>query len=466
MDFSSALFIFCFLPLSLAGMLLCSRFLPKAQNALLILISFVFYGWTDYKSVFFIAVIALFLFAYGKLAEGKRSKPLLIGGLFILLGILGYFKYIDFIIVNLNRFLKMAIQPRQLIAPLGISFIIFEAISYVVDIYRGVRAGNITEVLLFVSFFAKVTSGPILSWKRFEPQTEGRKITLDDLTQGFEMIIFGLARKVLVADILGSTNYQIVSWFEEAPIDAPSAFLAALCYMVQIYYDFSGYSLMAIGISRLFGFRIEKNFDEPYRSKSVSEFWRRWHISLGTWFREYLYIPLGGNRKHVYRNLFLVFLFTGIWHGAGWNYIVWGIMNGVLVLLERFARNKPFYKAIPDWLKQAFVLVFVYFSWIFFSISSLGEIKWFLLVMLGVNRNNFINFTWKYYLNRQVRALLIFALLNDVVLPLSFKEKVRSFFEADEKRMMLKYILEAILFVITLIYMINSTYSPFIYYKF
>jgi len=466
MDFSSTLFVFYFLPISVAGYFLCHRFLSRAENIYLILISFLFYGWTDYKSVLFLLVISLLLYGYGKIAEGKKNKALLFGGLVLLLGILGYFKYINFVISNLNRFLKMAIQPRELIVPLGISFVIFEAISYLVDVYRGVRVGSLTEVFLFVSLFTKVTSGPILSWKRFEKQTKNRECNLTTITDGAEEVIFGLAKKVLVADILGAASYAITSRFTKGAIDAASAYLAALCYMVQIYYDFSGYSNIAIGISRMFGFRVEKNFNEPYRSTSISEFWRRWHISLGTWFREYLYIPLGGNRRHVLINLFVVFLCTGVWHGAGWNYILWGVMNGVLVVLERLVREKKWYQKIPAVLKQAFVLVFLYVSWIFFSNPSLGEIKWFFLVMLGYNRNNFINFTWKYYLNNQIIFLLLFAIINDVLLPLSYKEKVTAFFQKDEAHVCVKYCLEAVLLILTIIYMVNSTYSPFIYYKF
>ena len=397
--------------------------------------------------------------------EEKNNKWLMVFVITTLLVFLSYCKYTNFAINNLNRFLHMAVESKELIVPVGVSFITFEAISYVVDIHNGERKGSFLEILLFLSFFCKVTSGPIVSWKRFHTQIQSRSINLADVTEGSRMFIVGLAEKVIVADILGQTVYDILLRFSEHTVDAFSAVLCGLCYMVQIYYDFSGYSNMAIGMSRMFGFVFDRNFNEPYRSLSISEFWRRWHISLGTWFREYIYIPLGGNRDHVYRNLFIVFLLTGLWHGhgAGWNFILWGAMNGLLVVMERKNRDKQWYLQIPSVFKHLFVLIFVYFSWILFSFDSLGEVRRFIGVILGRNSHQFVNFTWKYYFTRRVIVLLIFAFCNDLLIRESIKKRITTWMNDHE---VLQYGLSVLLLIAAVIWMVNSTYNPFIYYKF
>lgn len=462
MSLTNTLFLFYFLPVSVLIYFLLNHFFKKAINIYLIIISLIFYVWAGIEVLFYILFIVLLLYICGLIIEKYHKKSILFFAIVIIISFLGYFKYLNFIINNLNRFLHLALSPRELIVPLGISFITFEAISYLVDVYKNEKRGNLLDILLFISFFPKVSSGPIVSWKRFNKQINERIISLDKLVDGIQEFIIGLFKKVMIADILGITVLNILNRFNDSYIDSLSAVICILCYMVQIYYDFQGYSNMAIGMAKMFGFEFEKNFNEPYRSKSISEFWRRWHISLGTWFKEYIYIPLGGNRKHHYLNLLIVFLLTGIWHGAGFNFIIWGLLNGLIVIIERMIKDKTWYQKIPNFIKNIFVLIFIYFSWMSFCFDSLGEIKAF--IMLIINGTTMpINFSWQYYLNINIIIILIFAVFNDLLIPLSFKEKIKSFFN---HHLMIKYLGLLLIFLITIIYAINSSYSPFIYYRF
>ena len=462
MTFSSVLFLFYYLPVTIVGYFLVDRFAQKYNNLYLIVISLLFYSYGDIKMVLYIVFISLFLLCYGRIINKHHYKSLLIISIIICVLPLGYFKYINFFINNLNRFLHMAIPFKELIAPIGISFVSFEALTYLVDVYNGQKSGNFFDILLFISFFPKVISGPIVSWKRFEKQIK-RKTNLDNLVFGFELFIIGLVSKTLIADILGSKVSLILDNFTKNGIDSTSAILASLYYAIEIYYDFAGYSNMAVGLAIMFGFKIDKNFNEPYRSLSIREFWRRWHISLGTWFKEYIYIPLGGSHKNVYRNLLIIFVLTGIWHGAGWNFILWGLLNGIIVILERICSDYKWYQKIPNILKHLFVLIFVYFSWTSFCFDSIGEITLYIKTMFGIYKFDNINYTWKYFLDNRIMIILIFAVLNDLLIPMVLKNKIISFLN---NHMVIKYLVLIILFVATIICLTNSSYSPFIYYRF
>ena len=342
MIFSSSLFMFFFFPFSVLVYYLAGIFKKNnLQNIVLICLSLFFYSWAgiDYGKymICFVFIVYLFGIFIEFLKDAKFKHMLFITGIAIclLFAMLFYYKYYNFTVSVLNQFMNMQIVAKTIFAPLGISFVVFSATSYIIDVYRGEDAGTILDVALYILLFTKIVQGPIVQWKDFSKQTTERKVSLELFTSGVERVMIGLGKKVIVADTLGAVVSSVLSDLGNYALDRPTLWLCALAYMIQIYFDFSGYSDIAIGISRLFGFDFKENFNYPYVSSSVTEFWRRWHISLGTWFREYLYIPMGGNRKgNVYVNLFIVFLATGIWHGASWNFILWGLMNAVLVVLE------------------------------------------------------------------------------------------------------------------------------------
>ena len=281
-------------------------------------------------------------------------------------------------------------------------------------------------------------------------------------------IIIGMAKKLILADTFGAVVADIQSSAAYG-IDAPTAWGGAFLYMLQIYYDFSGYSDIAIGLSGLFGIQIKDNFHFPYCSLSISEFWRRWHISLGTWFREYVYIPLGGNRKGFFktlRNLFVVFLLTGIWHGAGWNYLLWGCLNGVCVVAERCIRDKSWYKKTPGWIKWAAAMFIVYISWIFFRLASLSQICQYFAIMFGLADFSFIDLSWPYFFEFKILVLMAAAILGAV--PCSWKplKKLEETAENTPVLFLLQEVLLLLLGIIDVMCIVNSTYSPFLYFQY
>ena len=469
MGFTSETFLFVFLPIAVIVQLIAGYKLnkPKLSNLLLIGMSIVFYAWAGISALLFFIVYSMFVYVMGRAVSGreKNGKTKLVLSVGFLIAVLAYCKYMSFALSQLGSLLSKEITARSIIAPAGISFIVFESVSYVVDIYRGdAEAGTFLDELLFLSLFPKILSGPIVLWRDFKPQIENRSVSGDDISSGIDRIIIGFAKKAIIADSLGYQKMLIDG--AAGGIDCPTAWLCALLYFFQIYYDFSGYSDIAIGLCRIFGFDIKENFNFPYISKSVSEFWRRWHISLGSWFREYVYIPMGGNRKgNVYLNLFVVFLLTGIWHGANWTFGVWGIINGLFVVLERYLRDKKWYAKIPDIVKWLFTTAVIFFSWIMFMSPDIGSAMGFYKTMFSATALT-PNFTWKYYLTAKTLILLIIAAVGSVMGAFEFSEKAKSFVNGNETATAVKRVLYLVLFVISILFVVNSTYSPFLYFQF
>ena len=359
-------------------------------------------------------------------------------------GILIWYKYYNFIAENLSHFFSISLAMSQWIVPLGISFITFTAISYLVDVFRGdAEAGSLLDVFLYLSFFPKVISGPIVQWKDFQRQTVHRRVDETEFLDGLNRIMIGFAKKVILADSFGAVISKIDPYIGVG-MDVPTAWLFAFFYMMQIYYDFSGYSDIAIGLAQLFGFRFKENFQFPYRSKSITEFWRRWHISLGTWFRSYIYIPLGGNRKGMKRtlwNLFCVFLLTGIWHGAAWNYILWGVINGVCVLVERCIREKRFYQKIPAIGKWVVTMAIVFFSWQVFYFSDFSRLEVFLKSLFGLSAANAasaVEYTYQHYLTIKLIFLSVVAVLGAITFCMPWGRKSENFFCSDKAGLFIK----------------------------
>ena len=393
MLFSSTIFLFLFLPLTLTGYFLLRG--VHARNIFLLSASLLFYAWGE---VFYLLVMLLSIFwnkSFGWRIEdatsSKRKKLLWIGvgGNLVLLG---FFKYANFINENINLLLALIdagpynIKPIHL--PLGISFFTFQAITYLVDIYRAqVTAQRKTlEVALYISLFPQLVAGPIVRYKSIATELVQRTTRIDDFAYGLRRFIIGLGKKVLLANYLGATADE----FFAIPPDimtTSDAWLGIACYTLQIYFDFSGYSDMAIGLGRIFGFHFPENFNYPYISRSVQEFWRRWHITLSTWFRDYLYIPLGGNRGshwQTYRNLFIVFFLCGLWHGASWNFIVWGLWHGLFLIIERMGLLRLI-ETLPRLMQHIYLLLVIMIGWVFFRANDLGDALQDLWIMSGGN---------------------------------------------------------------------------------
>ena len=377
MVFSSTTFLLAFLPLVGILYFICPK---KLRNALLLVFSLLFYGWGEPKYILIMLFSTVFDYCNG-LAIGhfrtagkpKGAKAVLVVSVVGNLSILGFFKYTDFAITNLNGLLGTAVPALGLLLPIGISFYTFQTMSYTIDVYRGVvlPQRNIIDFSAYVTLFPQLIAGPIVQYKTVAADLENRsRESLADASAGMQRFVIGLGKKVLLANQMGAV------WEEIAAMSAPSvvtAWLGALAFTFQIYFDFSGYSDMAIGMGQMLGFHFPENFDYPYTAASVTEFWRRWHISLTTWFREYLYIPLGGSRKGTWRtvrNIFLVWFCTGFWHGASWNFILWGLHFFAWLMLEKYLL-RDFLQKLPSWLRHFYTLVVVFVGWGVFAMENL-----------------------------------------------------------------------------------------------
>lgn len=387
MVFSNIVFLGLFLPVTFLAYYLLPQ---RLRNPLLALASIIFYAWGEPRFVILMLVSVAINFYSARLMDRSESrKAILLCAVAVNLLILAFFKYGNFIVDNLNVLLAPAgmtpIELRPVPLPIGISFYTFHAISYLIDIYRrnAKPSRNIVEYSLYIMLFPQLIAGPIIRYKDIYTQLPKRSASIEDVTAGCVRFTMGLAKKVLIANQLGMVA--------DAGFDAPADHLGALvawicliCYTLQIYFDFSGYSDMAIGLGRMFGFRFPENFNYPYSARSIQDFWRRWHISLSTWFRDYVYIPLGGNRKGEARtllNLWTVFLLTGFWHGASWNFVVWGALHGFFLMLERFGRRLDV--RIPRAIGTLYAVLVVMLAWVFFRSESFGQALQYLLALAG-----------------------------------------------------------------------------------
>lgn len=486
MAFTTVFFLFAVLPASVAGYYFIKlvgnrneKWGDRIGNLFLVLVSLCFYGWARLEGIALLSIYVLGVWLAGKgicrLGKEEKHKWKVYGmtlSILAVTGILIWYKYYNFIAENLSHFFGISLAMSQWIVPLGISFITFTAISYLVDVFRGdAEAGSLLDVFLYLSFFPKVISGPIVQWKDFQRQTVHRRVDETEFLEGLNRIMIGFAKKVILADSFGAVISKIDPYIGVG-MDVPTAWLFAFFYMMQIYYDFSGYSDIAIGLAQLFGFHFKENFQFPYRSKSITEFWRRWHISLGTWFRSYIYIPLGGNRKGMKRtlwNLFCVFLLTGIWHGAAWNYILWGVINGVCVLVERCIREKRFYQKIPAIGKWVVTMAIVFFSWQVFYFSDFSRLEVFLKSLFGLSAANAasaVEYTYQHYLTIKLIFLSVVAVLGATTFCMPWAEKVKIFFSRTKTGLFIKETGLIVLMIVSVIFMINSSYSPFLYFQY
>ncbi len=390
MVFTSDVFLFAFLPIVLA----IYYILPRYRNEFLTIASYVFYGWWDPRFVLLMMTSTVVDYVAGAViaspaSSPRRRKAALVAAIVTDLGLLGFFKYYTFTAENLNHLLATfgagSLPLLHVVLPIGISFYTFESMSYTIDVYRGIvrPARTFADLACFVSLFPHLVAGPIVRYNILAAQIAQRTHTIERFSRGVAIFILGFAKKILLANPMGAVADAV---FSARSPDAADAWFGVAAYAFQIYFDFCGYSDMAVGLGRMLGFEIPKNFASPYLSESITDFWRRWHISLSTWLRDYLYIPLGGNQKgprRTYLNLALVMLLGGLWHGANWTFLVWGAIHGTILGTERWAGNRPLYSRFPRPMRIAFTFVLVLITWVFFRATSLSGALAYLNSMAG-----------------------------------------------------------------------------------
>lgn len=466
MVFSSLVFLYGFLPLVLVGYFICRN--RVYRNVVLLLFSLVFYAWGEPKYVLIMLLACLEAYFCGLLMEHLKSKPRLrrtafLAGLVLLIANLVVFKYTNFIWDNLRLALPVLPAIRSIALPIGISFYTFQILSYIIDLYWGeIRVQrNFLYLALYVSFFPQLIAGPIVRYQTIEEELENRQETLGDVAAGIKRFILGLAKKVILANHLAALSELIYGGSQNLYGTLPY-WLAATAYALQIYFDFSGYSDMAIGLGRIFGFRFLENFNYPYLSLCVTDFWRRWHISLSSWFRDYVYIPLGGNRvsrgKWI-RNLLVVWGLTGLWHGAQWNFILWGLYYGLLLLAEKLFLGK-YLKKLPKLLRWLYAMLLVNVGWVIFNCTDMTQMWHALKTMFCYMPTNF---TAMLAADTSIVKGLIYVPLGLIAAAPVFRKLPR---REGTAWLVLENGMYLILLGVCIAYIISSTYNPFIYFRF
>lgn len=464
MVFSSIFFIFSFLPVTIVAYYLAPK---RIRNGILLLASLFFYAWGEPVYLFLMLYSILFNYVMGidiarKQRRGKRAGVSLFFGVAVNLLILGFFKYYGFLAENLEALAGVILPKLELSLPIGLSFYTFQSLSYLVDVYRGKAQyqKNILSFGLYISMFPQLVAGPIVQYADIDAQLKERETFLDKLGQGVRYFIWGLGKKVLLANNLGVV-YEAIAALPS--LSVLSAWVGALAYTFQIYYDFSGYSDMAIGLGKMFGFELKENFAHPYCSRSITEFWRRWHISLGSWFREYVYIPMGGNRVSVLRhifNLLVVWALTGLWHGASWTFVVWGLYYGVLLIVEKYLLRRVT-ERIPI-LGTIYTMLLVIVGWVFFFSPTLLEAGAYLGAMFGRGAVGITDEAGMYYL---LTSLILFWFSWIFAVPAASKISEKHLEDSDGWTPLFLLIHGGI-FLLAVAYLIHDTYNPFLYFRF
>ena len=462
MVFTSINFLYYFLP----TVLILYFIVPKKYKNLLLLISsllFYFYGEPKYIILMIIEIVLAYFEA--RLIEKYKSKEIFIFSIFIHVLLLCIFKYTNFLITNINGIFNTNISLLNIVLPIGISFYTFQIISYLVDVYKEkVKAQkNFISLATYVSLFPQLIAGPIVRYETINDELDNRKQTFNDFSSGISRFIIGLSKKVLIANVLGELCNIFILSNEKTVL---FYWIYGISYSLQIYFDFSAYSDMAIGLGRMFGFHFMENFDYPYISKSITEFWRRWHISLSSWFKDYVYIPLGGSREGTFkliRNILIVWLLTGLWHGSEWTLILWGMFIGILLVIEKLLLNK-YIEKLPSIVRRIYTLFIIMISFIIFSGSNINE-SFNNIVGLFNFSNPFINKFTIHYLKDYGLVLIIAIflstpILKNTIIKLKENKKINNIIN------ILDIIVLLILLVIVTSYLIDSSYNPFLYFRF
>lgn len=465
MVFSSITFLYYFLPITLILYLLVPK---NKKNSILLLASLLFYFYGEPRYIIILLFSCIFNYYFAKTlekAKDQNRKKFLIINLIINFGILFYFKYFNFFLDNINIIFNTKINLINIIMPIGISFFTFQATSYVIDIYNKKikSANNIFTFATYLSLFPQLIAGPIVRYETIENELNTRKLDFDIFATGVKRFTIGLSKKVLLANVLGELTKNLIGMSTQTVI---SYWLQAISNMLQIYFDFSGYSDMAIGLGLMFGFHFLENFNYPFIANSITDFWRRWHISLSSWFRDYIYIPLGGSRVSnikKYRNILIVWLTTGLWHGASWNFIIWGLYFAILLIIEKGFLLKVIHKYKV--LSHIYTLFLVMISFIIFNITSPIEIISFLKNMFGFNNIDYLNIETIYYLKNYLGVLIIAILMSTPLIKIIKKQIVKNKI-MDKIINIMEPIIYILLLIIITAYIVDESFNPFLYFRF
>ena len=459
MVFSSIPFLFFFLPI----VLICYYLVPfKLKNYVLLVFSLIFYAWGEPVYIILMIFSCLLNYFYALYHDKVKNKKLL----FILcivanLLILGFFKYADFLIDIINSIFRLNINPLKLALPIGISFFTFQTMSYSIDVYRSsvVPERNFFYFTTYVSMFPQLIAGPIVRYETISKELYKRDINFNNFSDGLLRFMQGLFKKVLIANNIG---YLWTTLSSMESLSIASAWLGIIAYTFQIYFDFSAYSDMAIGMGKMLGFNYLENFNYPYISKSVTEFWRRWHISLSSWFKDYVYIPLGGSKcsriKHI-RNILIVWCLTGIWHGASYNFMLWGLYYGIILIIEKFFL-KDFLSKLPNTLKHIYTMLVVIIGWLIFASTDLSMFSVYFSNMFNIFKYPFIDETFIFYFKSYFIIIVISTLLSMPIYQ-NIKKKLNS-----RGWMIISLILYLVFFFVTVSYLVSDSYNPFLYFRF
>ena len=466
MVFSSNIFLFGFLPIVLMGYYLIK---DKYKDIFLLLASLFFYFWGEKQNAVIIIVSILINYFSGLVVEHFREtrmkKIALILSVMLNIGVLFYYKYTGFFVDSINKVIGTNFSVRTIILPIGISFFTFQGLSYVIDLYGGTVKvqRNPVKLALYISLFPQLIAGPIVRYKDVAAQIDKRKESIDKFAEGIFRFVIGLAKKIILANGIGMVADEIFNApYQEHMI--LTAWLGIICYTLQIYFDFWGYSDMAIGLGKMFGFDFLENFNLPYISTSISEFWRRWHISLSTFFKDYVYIPLGGSRKgNVYINLLIVFFLTGLWHGAAWNFVIWGLWHGCFRILEMIIKKYQIIRIhIPSIIKRLVTMLIVMIGWVMFRADTMGYAFGYIGRMFGLNTTSTVYYKTGYYVNSYRIFIIIFAITASLGLFKWMYEKI----EKCKNYLVIRNTITLALLLVCIIYVMTATYNPFIYFRF
>ena len=472
MVFASAIFLFLFLPITIIGYFLIK---PKYRNFWLFIMSLVFYAWGGLIYAILFIFSAYINFLFGIWMEKNRRRKELILSLSIVwnLGILAYFKYSSFILLNLQAVIQIFIPSFKINIvsvplPIGISFFTFQIMTYVIDLYREeIKVQKkFINLGLYIMLFPQLIAGPIVRYIDIEKEINNRKVDINLIDEGIKRFILGLGKKIFIANIMGTWADTVFNTPLEK-INTPLAWLGIFGYTMQIFFDFSAYSDMAIGLGKIFGFHFLENFNYPYISRNIQEFWRRWHISLSQWFKDYLYIPLGGNRKggiRTYINLLTVFFLTGLWHGASWNFIFWGIFHGLFLIIERLGLKK-FLEKIPKILQHFYTMIIVIIGWVFFRSNS------FIFALKYLKKLFIPNFIYMESFLVELETLKLFIALCAIVFSTPIVPKLRNvllnnIFRSKFYYEIFRNFVYIVLFLLSVIFLAGSNFNPFIYFHF
>lgn len=456
MVFSSLTFLFFFLPLTLGIYYISPN---RLKNSILLIFSLLFYGWGEPKYILIMLFSSIIDFIHAKVIDNNRdnikSKIALLSSIIVNLSLLFYFKYSGFFLEVMNNFIGTNFEIFSIALPIGISFYTFQTMSYSVDVYRGVAPvqSSLISFATYVSLFPQLVAGPIVRYQTIATELIDRTHTFDKFYEGVNLLLIGLGKKVILANNIGLI-WNFVKLQEINQLSMFTAWLGIISFGLQIYFDFSGYSDMAIGLGKLFGFNFPKNFNYPYISKSITEFWRRWHISLGQWFRDYIYIPLGGNKKGKLkwiRNIFIVWFITGLWHGAGINFILWGIYFGIILMMEKLFLLELLNK-LPNWIRCLYTLILVSIGWVLFELTNFTSIGLYLKAMF-IN-SNMVDKMFLYLLTPNIILITIGIFASTPVLTKIMKNEY------------LKFIIIFLSFFVAVAFLVDASFNPFLYFRF